>query len=132
MPNKFERHIDAPEQHEINKIRKMNEIMQTVIYTGAYKIPKHGVIPLPGSKILILSAHATKNKKKEPFIDNRLTIVVENENFWPFICNLSDEKAIKIRDSLTEMIRWRRNHSGSPSEEQNIITIGYNKEKEEK
>ena len=132
MPNNFERYVDAPEQYEINKTRKMNEIMQSVIYTGIYKIPKRGTIPLPGAKILIMSAYATEDEKEERSIDNRLTVVVEDRNFWPFICNLSDEKAVELRDALTRMIRWRKNHSQMPPEDQKIIMIGYNGEKEEK
>jgi len=76
--------------------------MENTIYVGKYrkKIEENGVIELPKSKLRILNKYITTSGK----IDERVTIVVEDGTFWPYICKMEKKEVIALRDALDKII----------------------------
>ncbi|MBA7593147.1 hypothetical protein ES703_00064 [subsurface metagenome] len=81
--------------------------MDNTIYVGKYKVPKSGTIPLPKSKLRVLSCYV--NTAGE--VDSRVTLVIEDENFWPAICKMSDEEARDLAFVLIETVMFRGDKS---------------------
>lgn len=81
--------------------------MEITVYVGKYKVPKGGAIPLPNSKLKVLSFYVGTSGRKE-VKDDRLTLVVEDGDFWPVICKLTDEETSKLIETL-ELMLIRRN-----------------------
>ncbi|MDD5529689.1 MAG: hypothetical protein PHX21_06625 [bacterium] len=95
--------------------------MENTIYVGKYKIPKTGVIKLPNSKVKILSKYLSNKKTGQMkyagekradgsklFEDDRLTIVLEEDAFWPFISKMTLKEAEQFRNNLTKVIEYKK------------------------
>jgi len=77
--------------------------LENTIYVGKYKIPENGVIPLPDSKIRVLNYYLGVKKGK----DDRLTLVLEDGDFWAVICKLTDEEAEQLLLALETVLNRR-------------------------
>jgi len=86
--------------------------MEAMIYVGKYKVPKNGVIPMPKTaRLRILSHYMGVNENGETLLDDRLTITVEDENFWPVIIKLEDKEATRLIQALQEAMKHRQTGS---------------------
>ena len=86
--------------------------MEVTIYVGKYKVPKNGVIPMPKTaRLRVLSHHIGINENGEPLLDDRLTITVEDENFWSVIIKLEDYEATRFVQALKEAMKHRQTGS---------------------
>lgn len=57
-----------------------------------------GVIDLPGSKFM--ASRYITNKG-----DKGIALIVEDGDFWPYVCKIDVEEAIKFRATLDELIK---------------------------
>lgn len=73
--------------------------MDNTIYVGKYKVPKGGVIPLPKSRLRVLNFYVGTGKHGA-VKDDRLTLIVEDGDFWPVICKLDDREAEELIKAL--------------------------------
>lgn len=79
-------------------------------YIQEEKIDKDGVIEIPNSEIKILDTyHSSSDGGKTISTDYSLTLVLEDENFWPYICRMSNEEALELRNSLDKILKKRSN-----------------------
>ena len=86
--------------------------MEATIYVGKYKVPKNGVIPMPKTaRLRVLSHYIGINENGETLLDDRLTITVEDENFWSVIIKLEDKEAIRLIQALKEAMKHRQTSS---------------------
>jgi len=86
--------------------------MEATIYVGKYKVPKNGVIPLPKTtKLRVLSYYLGIDEKGNSWKDDRLTITLEDENFWPVVIKLSDHEATRLVEVLQEILEHRKSNS---------------------
>ncbi|MFA5032452.1 MAG: hypothetical protein WC614_05470 [bacterium] len=95
--------------------------MENTLYVGKYKVREEGIIKLPKSKLIVLSKFLsdkkigqmkytgkTDTKGKKLFEDDRITIVIEDTDFWPCISKMDLKEAEKFRNALTEVIEYKK------------------------
>jgi len=82
--------------------------MENAIYVGKYKIPKHGMIKLPNSKIGVFSFYIGVDKHGRGWLEDKLTLVVEDGTFLPVICKLTDKEAKKLIKALQDVLKHRQ------------------------
>ena len=74
------------------------------------RIDDQGVIEIPNSQIKVLDAyHSSSDGGKTISTDYKVTLVLEDKDFWPYICRMSDEEAIELRNSLDKILKERSN-----------------------
>lgn len=106
--------------------------MDITIYTGKYqrmlvgrevldrsdleKIKDLCVIELPKAKLRVYNRYnGVSEITGETSVDNRVTLVVHDGNFWPYICKMDKEEATGLRDALDAMINSDTNRTKSIS-----------------
>jgi len=83
--------------------------MEAAIYVGKYEVSEDGIIPLPQkSKIRVLSCYIGIKENGDWFVDDRLTIALEDGDFWPTIIKLTDEEANKLIKAIRTALEYRR------------------------
>jgi len=96
--------------------------METTIYVGKYKIPKNGIIPMPNeARLRVLSFYTGITSSGETFTDDRLTIVVEDENFWPVIIKLEDSEVDSLIRALQKIAEHRKRDEEATEQESYTI-----------
>ncbi|MCP8313159.1 MAG: hypothetical protein H3Z53_02145 [archaeon] len=81
--------------------------MENTIHVGAYTIPEDGVISIPKSKFKILSRYVGINDDLKLFDDDRITLCLEDGNFWAFISKMSIDEAKKLCEALYGVIIYK-------------------------
>lgn len=85
--------------------------MENTIYIGKYfgRIKKSGVLDLPESRLRVLRPYVGTDTDGT-YTDDRVTLVVEDGKpeskvgFWPYICKMEIEEAVKLRNALDKAI----------------------------
>lgn|GEM_PF-2987967 len=81
--------------------------MENTIHVGAYTIPEDGVISIPKSKFKILSKYVGMDDNLQLFEDDRITLCLEDGNFWVFISKMSIDEAKKLCEALYGVIVYK-------------------------
>ena len=104
--------------------------MENTIYIGEYtngkKISLGGVIELPGSHLKIIRPYIETSPPDTAdaltqTIEDKITLILEDGDFWPVICKLSEEEAKKLTSALEEAIKHRA--KGSTPEDEDFIQL---------
>lgn len=114
--------------------------METSIHTAPYKeeIDRDTFFYLKKPSLVVLSKYIGVDSLGNQHVDDRITLVASDQpleikeykegiwpftttikegGFWPFICKLEKEEAVKLRDALDSII-------GSKGKYQAVIEIG--------
>jgi len=81
--------------------------MENTIRVGAYTIPEDGVISIPKSKFKILSRYIGIKDGLQLFEDDRITLCLEDGDFWVFISKMSIDEAKKLCEALYGVIVYK-------------------------
>jgi hypothetical protein len=81
--------------------------LENTIHVGAYTIPEDGVISIPKSKFKILSKYVGMDDNLQLFEDDRITLCLEDGNFWVFISKMSIDEAKKLCEALYGVIVYK-------------------------
>lgn len=81
--------------------------MENTINVSAYTIPEDGVISIPKSRFKILSKYVGIDDKLQLFEDNRITLCLEDGNFWAFVSKMSIDEAKKLCEALYGVIVYK-------------------------
>jgi hypothetical protein len=81
--------------------------LENTIHVGAYTIPEDGVISIPKSKFKILPKYVGMDDNLQLFEDDRITLCLEDGNFWVFISKMSIDEAKKLCEALYGVIVYK-------------------------
>src|SRR3989338_1792202 len=100
--------------------------MENTIYIGEYangkKISLGGVIELPDSHLKIIRPYIgtsppdTADALTET-IEDKITLILEDKDFWPVICKLDEGEAQELANILNEAIKHKTKKGSKPEDE---------------
>ena len=100
--------------------------MKNAIYIGKYaegsKISPDGVIELPDSNLKIIRSYIVTSPPDTAdalaqTIEDKIILILQDGNFWPVICKLSEEEAKKLTSALEEAINHKTNPNSKPGDD---------------